>query len=222
MAKNLSKVVQAVRNAVLEKMDIGTTIEQFDFPVFTKTADGFISSANQPYRQFYASGEIAQGRDPNKFLDPSVIHVSKDSDSLIRSGCTWVEFIHFVETHEGYQYQVRTTKQSLIELGCTAHSLVGISIVEKKLPKRPLHRRASLENQWETFSHLNDFDKNCFALLGLGKSINEIAQELKVNRKKVENHRKKVFHLLEIENNVEAGHLLCHFQFSGLADFGLH
>lgn len=42
-----------------------------------------------------------------------------------------------------------------------------------------------------------------------------------VTRKTIETHRRAVFEELKIDNAVQAGHLLCHFQEAGLEDFGI-
>lgn len=215
------QVASRVAEAILNRGDIPGVLELCPLAAFLKSRRGIVVYSNKQYDALFAGGVPCFGRPADSFLDKSIQPIASQSDALILLGCPAISFCHSAENVEGYCADMRTTKLSLLKSHHPSIALIGVCEILKRVPRRALAGRKSLDDSWTIYEELSAFDRKLLNQLGTGKSVQDISHSLSVTRKTIETHRKSIFALLGIDNAVQAGHLLCRLQDSGYEEFGI-
>lgn len=210
-----------LRAAIDQQQPLQPILEKVDDPSFICGCGGIVVACNRLYCHIFCNAETAVGRIGKNFLHPSLQSISEQSDKLMAYGCRSVEFQHPGRTGRTNlpDFVLRTVKVSLTDCGVASLAFVGVTrvITPTKLPRVG---QTLLVVQWTRFEQLNACSREIAICIARGESAVEIAGRLDISVRTVENRRSNLLSIFEIDRSVQLVHLLCNFQWAGLADFG--
>ena len=192
-------------------------------PIYVKSSERRVLYFNQAYQLVFASEQVPTGRLSNAFLQDTVVPISTASDDLILSGCSSAVFDHFGHDTLGKPVMFRTGKRSLRAMGQPSFAILGVSQVIELLPEEAGReaKAALMTQKWNRFSRLPNDDRSLAILLAKGMTPNDIAEQRLVSKRTIENHRVRILHDLELDNQVDLIKLLVRLQEKGFGDFGV-
>ncbi|HBE67321.1 MAG TPA: hypothetical protein DDW52_04155 [Planctomycetaceae bacterium] len=194
-------------------------IEKSTRCVYIKSADGTVLFGNALYERVF-SGGITNGRNSQKFLDPTVLGVSQHSDQIILAGSDTVLLEHHGRDKIGRQLRMHTVKKSL--LGCKQHraAILGMTAVESHENDEAM-KLIALSRCWDVFRNLAERDREIAVAIAKGQKSRTLAELYEVTDKTIDNRRAHVLKVLELENAMDLARLLTRLQDNGYCDFGL-
>jgi DNA-binding CsgD family transcriptional regulator len=196
-------------------------IDDVSEAVFVKSSDGQIVLSNQPYDHNFAGRVTAVGRNAETYLDKSVWLVANASDGLILNGCDYTEFAHSGLNSRGETIAMRTFKKSLLGIGHPRMAILGVIQIDSVVDANNVARIQDLTAYWRSFVAMDERDKIIAEGIASGKKVKDIAQELDVSEKTIENRRSIIYRNLSINGPTELVKVLVRLQDNGFSDFGL-
>lgn len=215
----LSKTLRCIE----KNMAFEAFFEEEAAPIYVKSSDLKIMYSNGAYQSTFAPDASPIGRTADAFLRATIVPVSRDSDDMILRGCTQVFFDHFGHAGNGQAMLLRTAKLSLQAAGHPSFAILGITVVKEVVGPSPdpVSRMAILANQWKAFCQLSSTDREVAVLLARGMNPMQIAGQLDVSKRTVENHRGDILRTLGLESPVDLIKLLVRLQERGFGDLGV-
>lgn len=210
------RLVEAIRSTSSEQL-----FGDVEDAVYVKSADGQIVLCNPAYDKIFGGDLKAVGRNASAFLDQSVFVLSKASDDLILSGADRLEFSHTGRNSAGDSLSMVTFKKSLLGMGHPRMAVLGVTRVEEVVPANQAAKIQSLNDAWKQFQTLDLRDRELAKGIVAGMKIRELAEQLDVSEKTVENRRNAIFRTLSIDGATDLVKIMVRLQDNGFCDFGL-
>lgn len=190
--------------------------------IYIKSADRRIVYSNPAYMDIFPNVSHVIGLNGDGYLDESIAHPAKASDTMVLSGCQRVCFDHVGKDGRGRSILFRTEKRSLLGLGHPSVAIIGVSSILCVIEKPdPAMRMATLPDRWARFQKLDEQDKEIAILSSQGRNASEIACELAVSKRTVENRRNSIQSSLKVDSQVELAKLMVRLQDNGFGEFGV-
>lgn len=210
------RLVEAIRSTSSEEL-----FGDVQDAVCVKSADGQIVLSNQAYDKVFAGDLKAVGRNASAFLDQSLFVLSKASDDLILSGADRLEFSHTGQNNAGDSLSMVTFKKSLLGIGHPRMAILGVTRVEDVVPANQAAKIQTLNDAWKQFQKLDLRDREVAKGIVGGMRIRELAEQLDVSEKTVENRRNAIFRTLSVDGATDLVKIMVRLQDNGFCDFGL-
>ena len=177
---------------------------------------------NTRYERTFAGSQSSVGRFAEAFLDKTLLGVSRSSDEMIIAGCGELFFSHTGLDARGRVVKLESFKGSLLGAGHSNWAIFGVAhLLEISKEDDPSFKLLPLSNSWRLFSGMKDRERQTAVLIAKGTRIKDIATDLGVSEKTVDNTRASVLEKLGLEQPADLIKLLVRIQDNGFADFGL-
>lgn len=196
-------------------------LDQFADNIYLKNPDGTLIHANEAYLRNFSPGGSPIGRSGQKFLEKTVVNVSKLTDELILGGSRMLEIEHVGRTADGRLFAMRTHKRNLAPLGNLGLAVLGITRLEEAIQEDEPVKRYDLSELYRIYNTLSESDREIARLIGLGVTGREIAEQLDMTGRTVELRKKKILDALSLEQTVDLIKLLVRLEDRGYLDLGL-
>ncbi|RMF44948.1 MAG: hypothetical protein D6753_01290 [Planctomycetota bacterium] len=210
-----------VADAIKREASIAAVADSYPDAVYIKAADSQIVYSNPVYNREFSTSAPAVGRYPTTFLHRSVSAVSQASDLLVLKGADQLEFLHEGCCAKGQGVLLRTFKKSLSSLACPNMAILGITRVERRLETPAAEQQHDICSAWQAVQQWDARDHLIARKLLAGQRLTEIAEELEVSNKTVENRRNAMYASLEVKSLPEFVKILVRLHDRGFGDFGL-
>jgi DNA-binding CsgD family transcriptional regulator len=210
-----------VRRHIAQHTPVQESIENFDSSVFIKAADGRLVLTNTRYEELFTDGQSSVGRFAEAFLDKTIVSVSRSSDDLIIAGCNELYLVHSGLDARGRVLKMETFKGSLLGAGHSHWAILGITKLLEVTDEASQLKLFPLSRSWRLFSAMKDRERQTAILIAQGTRVKDIAANLGVSEKTVDNTRASVLEKLSLEHPADLIKLMVRIQDSGFADFGL-
>ncbi len=207
--------------AIKSERSVAAVVDAYPDAVYVKAADSQIVYSNPVYNNMFSASVPASGRYPAAFLHQSIIVASEASDRLILNGADRVEFLHQGCCANGRGVLLRTFKKSLSSLACPNMAILGITRIERQLNPSEVQVQFDACRAWQAIQQWDARDLLIARRLVAGQRMAQIAQELEVSNKTIENRRKAMYESLGVKSMPEFVKTLVRLQDRGFADFGL-
>lgn len=217
----VSRAWDIVSDAVTGDWQTIAALNDLPDAVYIKNAEGVLVEVNDAYLREFCPDGSPLGRSGTAFLDKSILEVSQQTDSLIVGGTNRVECEHVARLGDGRLCTVRTHKRSLAELGNPGLAILGVSRRERVLDDDEAAVRVKLADQNVTFRAMDESDRQICRLLGRGAKVREIADELQLTSRAVEQRKRRILETLELDQTIDLVKLLVRLQDGGFVDLGL-
>ncbi len=220
---SFSTAVERIRVAVKQAFDLNQPLNLSHEPdcIYVKSADGQILYANSAYMEVFSKDSLAVGRFSASFLQQTIVPVSESSDRMILTGCTRVVFDHCGHDAQGRPTLFQTAKVSLLGSGSPSVAILGVTRICQVLEDRADIKIALLSEKWNRFQSLDTQDRQIAVFLARGLSPAEIARQLSVAKRTIENHRRSILEKLGEESQISLAKLLVRLQDRGYGDLGV-
>ena len=212
-----TRLVSAIRSGQTPN----TALQNESEAIYIKATDGQIVLNNSVYDQYFSAEIPAIGRYAQTFLDRSVAVIARISDEMLIHGADWLEFCHSGLTTRGENVMMRTYKKSLLGVGHPRMAILGVTRIERILESNDAARLQTLADTWRKFERLDTRDQGIAIGIAQGKKLKELAKEMNVSEKTIENRRSHVYKTLDIDGPTELVKLLVRIQDNGFQDLGL-
>ena len=209
-----------VTQSIVENRSIHDALSTCDDAAYVKTSAGQVLATNAAYERLFAGPVSAVGRVGEDYLNKTILPVSKSSDDLILAGCRQVLFEHLGRDSQGRIVKLRTCKYSLLGVGHPKFAILGLTRADE-VEQSNGSGIISLSEKYARFAALDARDRDIAVRLVRNQSVREIAAELGVSEKTIENRRKVIFEQMEEPSAVLLTKTLVRLQDRGFVDFGL-
>jgi DNA-binding CsgD family transcriptional regulator len=217
----LSSYFASASYCISENRTFDDAFQDCEDSVYVKSADGKILYANDSYARLFSTDGLPLGRDDASFLQETVLPVAKASDTMILSGCEAMLFDHLGHDALGRSIMFRTGKRSLLGSGHPSAAILGVTRVREVLQDKNSVRSLALTEKWNKFVRLDSADQEIAVQLALGRSPSQIASQKGLNKKTIENHRRKILEQVAVDSQIDLARLLVQLQERGFGDLGL-
>lgn len=212
---------QAVKQAITEKDSVQDLVNGFDCSAYIKTTEGRLLVTNSLYEDLFSGDQNSVGRLSEAFLNETILAVSQASDAMIVAGCNETLFSHAGRDAHGRAVQMATFKGSLLGAGHSRMAILGVTKIVGIEEDDPQLKLLPLSKSWYVFSNFRQREKEIATLIARGKRVKDIASELSVSDKTVDNTRNSIMKKLSLDHPSELIVLMVRLQDSGYSDFGL-
>lgn len=222
-AENFDTAVERILTSIKKSFELNEPINLDDETecIYVKSADGQILYANAAYMDVFSKDGLAVGRFSASFLQRTVVPVSESSDRMVLTGCTRVVFDHYGHDSQGRPTLFQTAKVSLLGLGSPSVAILGVTRIREVLENRSDIKIALLSEKWNRFQRLDSQDREIAVQLAKGLTPAEIAQQMSVAKRTIENHRRSILEKLGEQSQINLAKLLVRLQDRGYGDLGL-
>lgn len=214
-------IYEKLVDALNKSRSLGSVFDGVEDAAYVKSTDGQLVLSNVVYDQMFTGSVSAIGRYSYKYLDSSMMHLSRTSDELILNGCDFVEFEHGGRNSAGDTFSMRTFKKSLIGIGHPNMAILGVTRTLKRIQARALDKVHSLADAFREFSGLESRDQQIAISLAQGVKVKQLAGDLNVSEKTIENRRAVIYRALSLDGSAALVKTLVRLQDNGFGDFGL-
>jgi len=171
--------------------------------VYIKNAERVITFANKAYRETFTFGKTPEGKNPDSFLQETIARTSIQTDRLLFSGVSKIEF-----EHEGFgtdqgKYRFVTYKHSYVSENYEPYAILGITRPIERLPETNKQAAADVLHSFKVYSEFPHTDKQICRYLAAGLTSKEISEALSLTQRAIEIKRKKILQQFGFEKPVE-------------------
>lgn len=187
--------------------------------VYVKNAERIITFSNLAHRKTFSAGRSTIGMRADSFLQESIESISSQTDGLILSGVSKMEFEHVGFGSDNRKYLFRSYKHSLIDMRHEPFAILGISRCIEELHDENDAVSHDVLQLFKIYSGLPDQDKTICLSLASGKTTSEIAETMGMTTRAIEIRRKKLLNRMGLTRPVEIVILMTRFDERKLASF---
>ncbi len=211
-----AKLIQYVLDWGKGSRTIELDFAGFESSVGVKNKDRMIVVDSILFRSHYAERRTLVGKHTDAILDPRLRKIAQLSDEMILDGVSQLEFEHIAVIEDGKSCRFLTYKRRLDELGDPNYMILIMSRPLSLIAGLDSERPKSLSEMLMLFKQLDEIDRAiCFGI-GKGEPIKDIASQVSMTTRSVENHRQKIMDLFGFTRSIEIVKLLVRLDERGL------
>lgn len=192
-------------------------LNRINCPACIASIGGKTFIPNTAFAELFATGEW-DGRERHSFIGEDRDVFFRRCERLMLCDCKELAVNHTIQMGRGNIAEVKSLLSTFS--GNYSGLILILSSITRIVGKRGKPASSSLVESVESIDAMSERDRKCLILLAKCVSTRDVAKELGVCQKTVENRRRSLLSSLQCNNLVELGQLLCRLQDRGFGDFG--
>ncbi len=184
--------------------------------IFIKNRERVIVLANDPFRRFFSGGKEVLGKNEEALNIWRNAKMNSQIDDMILDGTQFVDCEHVGRDAEGRSYTFRTYKCAIEEFSLPEYHILGLSRPIALLGTSSPEQKFRLTDLHAIFISMDATDQMICRMDALGEMTKDIARSVGLTSRSIENRRRKMQELFQVERSMEVIRITIRLEEHGL------